>query len=145
MKRILGSVLALSILMSGVAMAGTDGDRRYGHDRYDRDVSYRGHDRNDRDDRRDRDDDDDDRYRRRHDNDRSYGHHMKQQRRPPHYVEYRRGHHLRPEYRGYYVRDYQDRGLHVPPRGYEWRRVDDRYLLVSIASGVIASVIINSL
>ncbi|MEE7567174.1 RcnB family protein, partial [Xanthomonas sp. Kuri4-3] len=28
-----------------------------------------------------------------------------------------------------------------PPRGHEWRRVDNQYVLIAVATGVIASVI----
>ena len=45
--------------------------------------------------------------------------------------------------RGYRV-DYRSyRGLYAPPYGYEWRRVDNNYVLAQIASGLIASLIIN--
>ena len=156
MKRTLGSVLALSLLMSGVAAAaGRDDDRRgdYDGDRYG--YYDRGHDRDDdRDDRRwerDRRGDyrhDGDYYRdgHRHDNGRHLGHYKnKHKHRHPRYVAYRRGEYVRPDYRGYYVRDYRDYGLYAPPRNYEWRRMDDRYVLVSIATGIISAVILNSL
>ncbi|WP_443748453.1 RcnB family protein [Asticcacaulis solisilvae] len=54
---------------------------------------------------------------------------------------------------GYVARSDWDRGQHVdyrahhlraPPRGYEWRQVDGRYVLAAVASGVIASIILNS-
>ncbi len=45
--------------------------------------------------------------------------------------------------RGYRV-DYRGhRRLYSPPYGYEWRQVDDNYVLAAIASGLIASIIIN--
>jgi Ni/Co efflux regulator RcnB len=139
MKRTLGSILALSILLSGVAVAGAHDDRR-GDDRHDRYGRY------------DRDDDRHDRYRHdrddrghrhhRHDRGRKVGHYKH---RHPHYVAYRRGYHIRPDYRGYAVNDYYRYGLYAPPRHHEWRRMDDRYVLVSVATGVIAAVILNSL
>lgn len=140
MKRTLGSILVLSMLMSGVAVAGAHGDGRY-EDRYDRYDRYDRHDH-----------DDDDRYERRYrgddhrhhrgDRGRKVGHHKH---RHPHYVAYRRGYHIHPEYRGYAVNDYYRYGLYAPPRHHEWRRMDDRYVLVSVATGVIAAVILNSL
>ncbi|TWI10230.1 RcnB family protein [Aerolutibacter ruishenii] len=152
MKRTLGSILALSLLMSGVAAAaGHDDDRRgdrdrdrHGHYDRDRDGGRYGYYHRDRD---------DDRYERRrwddrrggyyrHDNGRHLGHYKH---RDPHYVAYRRGEYIRPDYRGYYVRDYRDYGLYAPPRNHEWRRMDDRYVLVSIATGIISAVILNSL
>lgn len=39
------------------------------------------------------------------------------------------------------VRDWQRHHLHRPARGQEWIRVGNDYILVSIASGVIASII----
>lgn len=145
MKRTLGSVLALSILLSGAAAAGAHDDGRRGDDRYDRYGRYDrgydddGHDRHEH--RRHRDHDRD--YRAyRHDRGRHLGHYKH---RHPRYVAYRRGEYIRPDYRGYYVRDYDRYGLYAPPRNYEWRRMDDRYVLVSIATGIISAVILNSL
>lgn len=41
--------------------------------------------------------------------------------------------------RGYYVDDYRAYRLTAPPDGYRWvRPMDDRYLLVNVATGVIA-------
>ena len=144
MKRTLGSILALSILLSGVAVAGAHDDGRYADDRYDRYGRYDRDRDDDRDHRRGRHDRDHDRGHRhdRHDRGRHVGHYKH---RHPRYVAYRRGHHIHPEYRGYYVNDYHRYGLYAPPRHHEWRRMDDRYVLVSVATGVIAAVILNSL
>ena len=38
--------------------------------------------------------------------------------------------------------DYRRHKLRAPPRGYEWRRVDDSYVLAAVATGLIASIII---
>lgn len=40
--------------------------------------------------------------------------------------------------------DYRTYRLRQPPRGYEWRRSNDRFLLVAVATGLIASVILSS-
>ncbi len=40
--------------------------------------------------------------------------------------------------------DYRRYNLRQPPRGYEWRRNDDRFLLVAVATGLIAAVILTS-
>ena len=40
--------------------------------------------------------------------------------------------------------DYRRYHLRQPPRGYEWRRSNDRYVLAAVATGVIMSVILNS-
>jgi Ni/Co efflux regulator RcnB len=46
--------------------------------------------------------------------------------------------------RGERVRDYHRYHLSRPPRGYEWRRVDNNYVLAAVAGGLIASVIAAS-
>ena len=43
--------------------------------------------------------------------------------------------------RGERVADYHQYHLRRPPHGYEWRRVDNNYVLAAVAGGVIASVI----
>src|SRR5690242_7036504 len=80
------------------------------------------HDNNHHDNRYDRHD--------RHDN---RGHHWARGQRLPsqywtrsHYVDYRR-HHLR-----------------APPRGYQWVQVDNNYVMVALASGLIASIIASN-
>lgn len=38
----------------------------------------------------------------------------------------------------YYIDDYRAYGLSAPPRGYQWvRPMDDRYLLVQVATGLV--------
>jgi Ni/Co efflux regulator RcnB len=46
--------------------------------------------------------------------------------------------------RGERVNDYRRYHLSRPPRGYEWRRVDNNYVLAAVAGGLIASVIAAS-
>jgi Ni/Co efflux regulator RcnB len=46
--------------------------------------------------------------------------------------------------RGRRVNDWQRRHLQRPPRGYEWRQVDNNYVLAAVAGGLIASVIAAS-
>lgn len=63
----------------------------------------------------------------------------------PHYVhhdEWKKGAKIRDEdwKRGEHV-DYRERHLRAPPEGYEWREVDGNYVMVAVASGVIASVV----
>jgi Ni/Co efflux regulator RcnB len=43
--------------------------------------------------------------------------------------------------RGRRVSDYRRYHLQRPPRGYEWRRVDDRYILAAAATGLIAALV----
>lgn len=45
--------------------------------------------------------------------------------------------------RGYYVDYRRHRHLYAPPRGYEWRRVDNNYVLAAVATGLIAGLIIG--
>jgi Ni/Co efflux regulator RcnB len=40
------------------------------------------------------------------------------------------------------VRDYHRHGLRKPGRGQQWVRIGNDYLLISIASGIVASIII---
>ncbi|MDK1373185.1 MULTISPECIES: RcnB family protein [unclassified Sinorhizobium] len=50
-----------------------------------------------------------------------------------------RGHRLSPAERRHmaYVRDYRRYKLRTPPRGQQWVRVDNDFLLISLATGVI--------
>jgi len=40
--------------------------------------------------------------------------------------------------------DYRAHHLRAPPRGYEWREVNGQYILAAVATGVIASIILNA-
>lgn len=64
------------------------------------------------------------------------------------YGEHRwaRGDRLPDQYRHreYYVGDWRAHHLHAPPRGYQWVNVDGNYVLVALASGLIADMVINS-
>ena len=40
--------------------------------------------------------------------------------------------------------DYRQHHLRKPPRGYEWRQSNGQYILAAVASGVIASIILNA-
>lgn len=106
MKRVIGSLLAVSLLLSGSAFAQQppqDQDR-------DRDRSQQ-EDRGD--------------------------HGRKDERRPP-----KRGERLAEGHRGDRVADYKHHGLKKPPKGHEWRKVDDRYVLIAVTTGLISSVIV---
>ena len=39
--------------------------------------------------------------------------------------------------------DYRSHHLRHPPRGYEWRESNGRYILAAVATGVIASIILS--
>jgi Ni/Co efflux regulator RcnB len=59
------------------------------------------------------------------------------QKRRPHWTT---GQRLSQAYRGNTV-DYRRHHLDAPPYGYRWVQADDQYLLIGIASGLIASII----
>lgn len=56
-----------------------------------------------------------------------------------------RGERLPAQYRqrGYVVNDWRGHRLHAPQRGYQWVQSGSDYLLVAIATGVIAEVLIG--
>ena len=40
--------------------------------------------------------------------------------------------------------DWRSHHLRQPPRGYEWREVNGRYVMAAVATGIIADIILNS-
>jgi Spy/CpxP family protein refolding chaperone len=48
----------------------------------------------------------------------------------------------RNQWRSYRTVDYRSARLRPPPRGYEWRRVDNNYVLAAVATGVIADIVL---
>ena len=64
---------------------------------------------------------------------------------PPHFADFHRGERLTQEYRhpNYVVSDWRAHRLHAPPRGYHWVEVGPDFLLVAIATGIIAEVLAN--
>ena len=113
----------------------SDRDGRYDRDgrdgRYDRDSRY------DRDDHYGRDE----RYSRRGNNDYRDNRYHSQQR-----FQHRRGGYVSHEYRDrrYVVSDWRSRRLHQPQHGYHWVQAGNDYLLVAIATGLIAQVLLNN-
>ena len=65
--------------------------------------------------------------------------------RDDHHPEWRKGERLSSDYRNhqYVVDDWRGHHLHQPPRGYQWVGVGADYLLVAVASGVIAQVVMS--
>ena len=115
MKRLLTSVLALSLLAGTAASAKPHGD-------HDNDSRYYDNGRYDQG---------------RHDNGNHYGqrkHNWARGERLPSYYYSDRGHYV--DYRVYHLRQ--------PPRGYRWVRVDNDYMLVALTTGLIASIIASS-
>jgi Ni/Co efflux regulator RcnB len=62
-----------------------------------------------------------------------------------HHPDWRKGQRLSNDYRDheYVVDDWHQHGLRQPPRGYQWVGVGGDYLLVAVASGIIAQVIFS--
>ena len=40
--------------------------------------------------------------------------------------------------------DYRQHHLRTPPRGYEWRQSNGQYILAAVATGLVASIILNN-
>lgn len=151
-KKALVFAVAAACLTSGAAFAQSydyrsdrnDGDQR--GTRYERNDRHERSDRYDRNDRRDysqrRDYSRHDGYNRpdRYDS-RSYGYRDNHQRR----YQMQRGQRLSQYYRGdhYVVSDWRSRRLYAPQRGYQWVQAGNDYALVAIATGIIATVLLN--
>lgn len=62
-----------------------------------------------------------------------------------HVRRYKRGERIERVYLNdrYYVSDWRARRLEAPPSGYQWVNRDGQYLLVALATGIIANVILN--
>jgi Ni/Co efflux regulator RcnB len=62
------------------------------------------------------------------------------------YHNWYRGSRLPPEYhsRHYVVEDWRGHHLSAPPRGYHWVQAGSDYLLVAIATGVIAQLLLSN-
>lgn len=151
MKRLILTLTAAAALagpmLSGPALAQPRYDDRDRYERYDR------YDRYDRDRYERRDDRP---YDRRDWNDRRYNGYYLHDRwywgPPPRNLygnrglhlgwrNWQRGTYLPPYYRGLVIYDYGRYGLHRPPRGYHWVRVNDDYILAAIATGLIREII----
>lgn len=60
--------------------------------------------------------------------------------------QYHRGDRLPAEYRhhNYVVDDWRGHGLSAPPRGYQWVQNGSDYLLIAVATGIIAQLLLNN-
>ena len=58
----------------------------------------------------------------------------------------RKGGRISNDYRGnqYVVNDWRGHHLNAPPRGYHWVQTGNDYVLVAIASGIIAQILLNN-
>jgi Ni/Co efflux regulator RcnB len=126
-KTIICALAAASLSLSSLPSFADDHGHGHGHG-HDRD---RGHDN---------------RHHDRHDD-----HHDARDHRPDHYYygargpEWRRGAHIPAQYRSrqYVVNDWRGHHLHAPPRGYQWVQVGGDYVMVAIATGIIATLLLN--
>ena len=145
-KVFVSAVMAACMGLSGLAVAQQDKDVRSDEaNRLERmgrspggPQSDRGHnDRGDRDRNRDRDRDHERRSPPRHEVNRGPG------AGPDH--NYYRGQRLPQQYRGYQyvVEDWRGHRLTPPPRGYHWVQTGADYVLVAVATGIIASILLN--
>ncbi len=130
-KALVSLVLAAALATSGLASA--QGNSRHG-DRGD----DRGDDR--RNDRSDRE------YR--HDNrdfGRSHNEHMRHGRGAGPGHQYYQGDRYPMEYRNrhYVVNDWRSHNLSAPPRGYQWVQSGNDYVMVAIATGIIAQLLLG--
>jgi Ni/Co efflux regulator RcnB len=128
MKRLLIATTALTLLVAPISEAMAQSWNSDRHDNGRPSAMTNQHRDNDR-----RDNDRRDNYR--HDNNRhDYGKHR---------GWYKGGHIDRRDWnRGYRINDYRRYHLQRPPRGYEWRRVDNNYVLAAAATGLIMGLVI---
>ncbi|WP_139975580.1 RcnB family protein [Ochrobactrum sp. CGA5] len=54
---------------------------------------------------------------------------------------WKRGSRLPANYRGYVVNNYASYELRKPPRGYQWVKVNNDYMLIGITTGIISSIV----
>lgn len=117
-KTITAAAAALSLMAGSAALA-----QPYGN------GDGRGPDRNDR------------QVEQRHDNGRGNDDRQVGQRRDKGH-HYKRGQRLDSRYQtSRYQVDYRKHKLRAPPRGYQWRQVDNDYVLAAVATGLIAEII----
>ena len=126
-KMIVSALIAISIAASGSALAQRGNDN---HDRNDH------NDRNDHGQQHDNDGRRDDARKFKRDDSRGGG--------PRH--DLRRGQRLSQEYRDkrYVVNDWKARHLNAPPRGHQWVRAGNDYVLAAIATGVITQILLSN-
>jgi Ni/Co efflux regulator RcnB len=144
---IASALIALTMTASGSALAqrGDHGYDRDSRNAYGQDQRRYDNDRHDND-RRDGPRGNGNSYR---DNDRhgDARYYVRDGRRgggPRH--DLRRGQRLGKEYRGsrYVVTDWRQRHLSAPPRGHQWIRAGNDYVLAAIATGLIAQVLLSN-
>lgn len=129
-KMIVSALIAISIAASGSALAQRGNDNHDRNDHNDRNDHGQQHEQHDSDGRRD------DARKFKRDDSRGGG--------PKH--DLRRGQRLSQEYRDqrYVVNDWKARHLNAPPRGHQWVRAGNDYVLAAIATGVITQILLSN-
>lgn len=141
-KIVISTVMVVSLLAGGSAFA-----QRYDHD------NDRGHNAHGQRDGRDRDRGHDsrrdsrdfrDNQSRMHDNGRHHGRHHGRGAGPRH--DFYKGGRIPGEYRHrqYVVNDWRGHHLHSPPRGYQWVQTGSDYVLIAVATGIIAQIVLGN-
>jgi Ni/Co efflux regulator RcnB len=144
---LVATAVALTLGMSSLPSLAQGNDRdqkilRQQHQRQDNRADRREDRRDDRFDRRDdRRDNRQDRREYRYESRHDHRHYYYNARGP----EFRRGAYIPREYRNrqYVVVNYRTHRLAAPPRGHQWVQVGGDYVLVAIATGIIASIILS--
>jgi Ni/Co efflux regulator RcnB len=141
--KFIAALIALTFTASGSAFA-----QRGDHDN-DRDRNGYSQQHNDRRDNDRRDDDRRDGPRandNKHRNDSAQHYHRDDNRGGGPRKNLRRGGKLDKEYRDkrYVVNDWNQRHLSAPPRGHQWVRAGNDYVLAAIATGIIAQVFLSN-
>ncbi|WP_426076230.1 RcnB family protein [Janthinobacterium sp. PSPC3-1] len=129
-KMIVSALIAISIAASGSALAQRGNDNHDRNDHNDRNDHGQQHEQHDSDGRHD------DARKFKRDDSRGGG--------PKH--DLRRGQRLSQEYRDkrYVVNDWKARHLNAPPRGHQWVRAGNDYVLAAIATGVITQILLSN-
>jgi Ni/Co efflux regulator RcnB len=138
---LIASLIALTLTASGSALAQRND---HGNDHNDRNYQsqHESNDRHDNDGRHDSTRGNDNNYR--NDDARHYRRDDTRGGGPRH--DMRRGQRLSQEYRSnrYVVSDWRARHLSAPPRGQHWVRAGNDYVLATIATGIIAQVLLSN-
>lgn len=135
-KIIISTILTLTLATAGTAFAqGRDhgNDRGRGahsqHNGHGQDRGHKGNHRN--------------QQARGHDNGRHEGHNGRGAG-PRH--DFYKGNRISHEYRSrqYVVNDWRGHRLHAPPRGYQWVQTGPDYVLIAVATGIIAQIVLSN-
>ena len=140
-KSIISTAIAVLLTVStSVALAQNHGNDRRDNDRHDNDRGQQQHQRPDHNNYKDHGRNDRQNYQV-HGNDRG---HSARGAGPRH--DMRKGGRISNEYRGnqYVVNDWRGHHLSAPPRGSHWVQTGGDYVLVAVATGIIAQILLSN-